>query len=54
MVMFRGLADDLALVDWHQNIFRAGEPCRRRSCRRARLAAVEMIESGTDLRRHVT
>ena len=34
MVMYRGLADDLALIDWLQRyIFPAeGEPCRRNSC----------------------
>ncbi len=50
MVMFRGLADDLALMDWLQNyIFPAEAKTVSPEFVRAgtRLAALEMIESGT-------
>src|SRR6478735_9393414 len=50
MVMFRGLADDLALMDWLQNyIFPAEAKTVSPELVRAgtRLAALEMIESGT-------
>jgi 5-methylthioadenosine/S-adenosylhomocysteine deaminase len=50
MVMYRGLADDLALMDWLQNyIFPAEAKTVTRELVRVgtRLAALEMIESGT-------
>jgi 5-methylthioadenosine/S-adenosylhomocysteine deaminase len=50
MVLFRGLADDLALMDWLQKyIFPAEAKTVTREFVRAgtRLAALEMIESGT-------
>src|SRR5690349_12795119 len=50
MVLFRGLADDLALMDWLQNyIFPAEAKTVSPEFVRAgtRLAALEMIESGT-------
>ena len=50
MVMFRGLADDLAFMDWLQNyIFPAEAKTVSPEFVRAstRLAALEMIESGT-------
>jgi 5-methylthioadenosine/S-adenosylhomocysteine deaminase len=50
MVLFRGLADDLALMDWLQNyIFPAEAKTVTPDFVRAgtRLAALEMIESGT-------
>ena len=50
MVLFRGLADDLALMDWLQNyIFPAEARMVSRDFVRigTRLAALEMIESGT-------
>src|SRR5918993_4998664 len=50
MVMYRGLADDLALMDWlQQYIFPAEAKTVSREFVRAgtRLAALEMIESGT-------
>lgn len=50
MVLFRGLADDRALADWlHQDIFPAEARMVSPEFVRAgtRLAAVEMIESGT-------
>ena len=50
MVMFRGLADDLALMDWLQDyIFPAEAKTVSPELVRAgtRLAALEMIESGT-------
>ena len=50
MVLFRGLADDLALMDWLQKyIFPAEAKTVSREFVRAgtRLAALEMIESGT-------
>ena len=57
MVLFRGLADDLALMDWLQKyIFPAEAKTVSPEFVRAgtRLAALEMIESGHDhLRRHV-
>src|SRR5947207_2136558 len=50
MVLYRGLADDLALMDWLQKyIFPAEAKTVSREFVRAgtRLAALEMIESGT-------
>ena len=50
MALFRGLADDLALMDWLNNyIFPAEAKLSRRSSSGSgtRLAALEMIESGT-------
>jgi 5-methylthioadenosine/S-adenosylhomocysteine deaminase len=50
MVLYRGLADDLALMDWlHKYIFPAEAKTVSRDFVRAgtRLAALEMIQSGT-------
>ncbi len=51
MVLYRGLADDLALMDWLTQLHLSRPKqrrCRRRWCGiGTRLAALEMIQSGT-------